>query len=301
MAKMVVNVSVAQIWTAPSSPRAVDAPLLTNPVDINGWLQTLGLEQRLELYEADLVQTQALYGTQVIAVDEQDEWVKVAIPTQPSIKDERGYPGWMPKSQLSPCTQEMMPDTGRTAVVTVPTAHLYRSETEVGMEVSFPTRLPVIEVNDSWVQVATPHGRQLLRRQDVKLVGNGQREQIRGEQMVETGKMFLELPYLWSGMSAYGFDCSGFVHSLHRFYGIIIPRDASNQAMAGQMIEPDQLQPGDLLFFAHDQGRGKVHHVGMYAGDGMMIHSPKTGKSIEIIPLAGYEYEKEHCISRRYW
>jgi cell wall-associated NlpC family hydrolase len=59
--------------------------------------------------------------------------------------------------------------------------------------------------------------------------------------------------------------------------------------------------PGDLIFFAHDEGKGRVHHVGIYYGDGRMLHAPKTGMTIEIIPLAGTVYEREICSVRRYW
>ncbi|UFJ42390.1 C40 family peptidase [Brevibacillus humidisoli] len=300
--EMIVHVSVAQVWTSAASPRDTDAPLLDNPVKIKEWLQSMSLEQRLGLHDDDLVQTQLLYGERVLVIDEEGEWVKVAIPTQPSIKDERGYPGWLPKRQLSPApTAGTVVSTGKTAVVTVPTARLYDQDHHEGIEISFRTQLPVLEEKEDWVRVATPHGEQFLKRDQIKLIVDGELPAVGGAQLVETGKMFLDLPYLWSGMSAYGYDCSGFVYSIHRFYGITIPRDASNQAMDGQLVPPDQLQPGDLLFFAYEEGKGRVHHVGMYAGDGKMLHSPKTGKSIEITPLVGYEYEKEHCISRRYW
>ncbi|MCY8381552.1 NlpC/P60 family protein, partial [Bacillus haynesii] len=46
---------------------------------------------------------------------------------------------------------------------------------------------------------------------------------------------------------------------------------------------------------------GRVHHVGIYCGNGQMLHSPKTGKSIEVIPLKGTIYEKELCAIRRYF
>ncbi|MEK5641734.1 hypothetical protein BK138_09530 [Paenibacillus rhizosphaerae] len=161
---------------------------------------------------------------------------------------------------------------------------------------------------DAFVVVQTPHGLARIRRADVQVVaepgeypGSRADEQNRGKAIVAQAKRFLGLPYLWGGMSAWGYDCSGFAHSMHLACGIVIPRDASVQALHGASIPPEELQPGDLLFFAYEQGKGRVHHVGIYAGDGHMIHSPDSASSVELIPLKGYKLADEHCVSRRYW
>lgn len=88
---------------------------------------------------------------------------------------------------------------------------------------------------------------------------------------------------------------------MHRAAGLVIPRDASDQAKSGTAIEREDLEPGDLLFFAYEQGQGYVHHVAIYYGDGQMIHAPKTGKTVEIITLRGTDYETEYWGARRYW
>ncbi len=59
------------------------------------------------------------------------------------------------------------------------------------------------------------------------------------------------------------------------------------------------MKAGDLLFFAYEEGKGAIHHVGLYVGGGKMLHSPKTGKSIEILTLKETIYEKELCAVRR--
>ena len=59
-------------------------------------------------------------------------------------------------------------------------------------------------------------------------------------------------------------------------------------------------QIGDLLFFAYEEGKGRLHHVGIYYGNGLMIHSPTSGKAVEIIELAGTVHEKELCAVRRF-
>jgi cell wall-associated NlpC family hydrolase len=112
--------------------------------------------------------------------------------------------------------------------------------------------------------------------------------------------MFLGLPYLWAGNSAYGFDCSGFTYTIYKYYGILLPRDATDQIHKGTFIYKSQLQPGDLLFFATNKGKGNIHHVSMYVGNGKMIQAPRAGKSIEIISINTSPYKEEYAGARRY-
>jgi cell wall-associated NlpC family hydrolase len=299
---MIVAVSVATVWTSPESPRELDRPALQNPADIGGWVNSLSVEDRLQLNRDNLVQTQALYGTKVEVIEERADWVKVVIPDQSTHKEERGYPGWVPRRQLAFAPDFERDLGGRLAVVKSRTAFLYKSQADQGSEISFLTRLPVLASDERWTTVSTPHGPQLIKTAEVA-IGDSLPEIGRntGESIVETGKMFLGLPYLWGGMSGFGYDCSGFAHSMHRAYGIVIPRDAGDQSKRGKRIERADLQPGDLLFFAHDEGKGRIHHVGIFIGDNRMIHSPESKKCIEILDLTGHKLEKELIIARRYW
>lgn len=92
-----VTAAAANVWTLPSSPRSDDAPMLENPPQIRKWLVSMGYEERLQLCTDNLVQTQVLFGEEVIILKEEGEWAFVAVPYQPSNKDARGYPGWMKK------------------------------------------------------------------------------------------------------------------------------------------------------------------------------------------------------------
>lgn len=98
--------------------------------------------------------------------------------------------------------------------------------------------------------------------------------------LVETAKRFMGVPYLWGGTSAKGVDCSGFTKMVYLLNGMVLPRDASQQALAGQVVDSvrdfSKLLPGDLLFFgkkATDSTREKVDHVGMWIGNDEYIHS----------------------------
>lgn len=123
-----------------------------------------------------------------------------------------------------------------------------------------------------------------------------------GSMLLETARRFLGVPYLWGGTSGFAVDCSGFVYLVHRFHGIAIPRDAGPQRDhgGGQPVPRDRLRPGDLVFFAHDGGKGQVHHVGMYAGDGRMIHAPNSERVVEEIPLDTPPYGERYAGARRY-
>ncbi|HZG18087.1 MAG TPA: NlpC/P60 family protein [Candidatus Bathyarchaeia archaeon] len=301
---MIVAVAVATVWTSPESPKERDLPALQNPVQLREWINPLTIEDRLSFWADNQTQTQILYGRKVIVDEERGEWVKVIIPDQSCKKDERGYPGWVPKRQLidAPEYEQVLNSNPKLAVVSANTAFLYINADEPEMEISFLTSLPLLDTDAQWTQVLTPHGPRLLKTSEVQVVdGKPSNEGNVGQSIVNTAKRFLNLHYLWGGMSAFGYDCSGFAHSMHLAHGIVIPRDASDQAQSGTWVEKEDLLPGDLLFFAHEEGKGRVHHVGIYAGDHQMIHSPDSRHAIELISLAGYKLEKEHCISRRYW
>ncbi|MGE5703929.1 MAG: C40 family peptidase, partial [Clostridia bacterium] len=195
-------------------------------------------------------------------------------------------------------------DGQKQAMVVADYAMLYNADKQPTIELSFLTKLPFVAEGDKWITVATPTGEGWLRREDVRIVEANRPIELdgnRGEAIVANGKRFLNLHYLWGGMSSFGYDCSGFAYNMHRSVGLVIPRDAKDQAESGQRIEKDDLLPGDLLFFAFEEGKGKVHHVGIYIGNGEMIHSPDSESAIEIVKLDGYKLEKEHCVSRRYW
>lgn len=121
-----------------------------------------------------------------------------------------------------------------------------------------------------------------------------------GAAILATARGFLGLEYLWAGFSRHGVDCSGLVSLSHRAHGVVIARDAHDQAAGGKPVELDALQAGDLVFFGEDQGNGPVHHVGMAVGDGTMLHAPRTGKQVEVLPLDTPGYAEELCLARRY-
>lgn len=101
-----------------------------------------------------------------------------------------------------------------------------------------------------------------------------------GENLSETARMFMGVPYLWGGTSPKGVDCSGFTKTVFFLNGMVLPRDASQQIAAGEEVDStrnfEKLETGDLLYFgkkATDTTPEKIIHVGMWIGDNKFIHS----------------------------
>jgi cell wall-associated NlpC family hydrolase len=100
------------------------------------------------------------------------------------------------------------------------------------------------------------------------------------ENIERTARVFLGRPYLWGGDSPKGFDCSGFTHMVFFLNGIELSRNSGQQAKQGVDVPLDanlsRLTRADLLFFgapARGDRPEKVHHVGIYLGDKLFIHS----------------------------
>ncbi|GAA3404600.1 NlpC/P60 family protein [Paenibacillus hodogayensis] len=297
-----VNAPVATLWTGPGLGRAKDKPGQAALADTRKWTDKLNAEDRLWL--VGKLETQALFGQPVSLVEERGEWTKVIVLGQSTSRHTEGYPGWMPRVQLAESAIRLDHAACPVLVIRAATAFLFDDAegTVPFLELSFNTRLPLLrEDGESYVVQTPTDGPKYMMKADA--FTTAEREQSAppsGERIVETAKQFLGLPYLWSGISGFGFDCSGFTHSLHSFYGIDIPRDASDQAKQGAPVDRGALRPGDLLFFADANGKGKVHHVGMYAGDGQMIHSPNSRRSVETIALDTPAYAKEFAGARRF-
>ena len=170
------------------------------------------------------------------------------------------------------------------------------------MEISFNTRLPVIKETKNALLVLTPSDGAKWLDQKAASIYKSEKDipTPTGQDLYKTAKQFLGLPYLWAGMSGFGFDCSGFTHSIYKAHGITIPRDSSVQATHGLPVERENLSVGDLVFFAYNEGKGRVHHVGMYIGDGKMIHSPNSSTHVRIDDIETSGYGHEYAGARRY-
>ena len=96
-----------------------------------------------------------------------------------------------------------------------------------------------------------------------------------------------------------GFDCSGFVRYVFAHaIGLQLPTNSASQFMAGLKVKRADMKPGDLVFF-HTHGRRAISHVGIYISDGNFIHSPTSGKSVQISSLDESYWAKHFAGAKR--
>ncbi len=115
--------------------------------------------------------------------------------------------------------------------------------------------------------------------------------------ILQDGEQFIGLPYIYGGSTPKGFDCSGFTKYVYGLSGITLQRVSRDQyAKDGQHVKKADLQPGDLVFFGEN---GRVSHVGIYAGNGKMLHSPRTGKSICYTSIESNYYVSRYIGAKR--
>ncbi len=217
------------------------------------------------------VVSQAIYGTNVVVLEEQGAWAKIQTPDE--------YTGWMPAAAFRKVAARETPYAAKGPVAQVEAlfANLY-AEPDVTkhqpvLTVPYETKLELVSEptqDERWLRAHLVDGRTAwVQRGDLTFAPRP----ARIPELIEFSKRFLGLPYLWGGTSSFGYDCSGFAQMLCRRRGIVIPRDAQPQADWSGMVrvERKDLQPGDLLYFGRSDK--EITHTGMYIGNGEFINA----------------------------
>lgn len=298
--KHAIDVSVTNLWHFPNQARVLDRPSVAKPVDMDTWTKSLTLQDKWWLI--DRTDTQALYGDEVEIIRTSGNWVRVAVKNQKKTGHNKGYEGWVPKTHVTSYYPNY--EDCAIAIVDANLAMLYNSPSTKSpfMKISYATILPVVNEDSTWYHVQTPSdGVKYLAKHDARAFDNyAAVPKPTQADIINSAKQFMGLPYVWAGASGFGFDCSGIIYSVYKNHGIMIPRDSFVQATHGRPVAKSNMQPGDLMFFAYNGGRGKVYHVSLYLGDGKMLHAPNSSRTVEIISINQEPYKQNFSGARRY-
>ncbi len=227
---------------------------------------------------ASEMMTQALLGTPVRILQE-DEWYRVRTPDD--------YIAWVASSSIYPMTKAEYNSWNAADKIMVTAAYgfTYEKPDEDSQTVSDVVSGNMLKwegTEGNYYQVSYPDGHKAYLPlssgiPESKWVNAFDQN---AEGLIRTSKTLLGIPYLWGGMSTKGMDCSGFIRTVMFAHGIILPRDASQQALVGERVELSDgfshLKQGDLLFFgskATPEQKERVIHVALYLGNQKFIHS----------------------------
>ena len=284
-------------------------------------------------YESPL-ETQSLMGTIVEIIGEEGYWRQVVTPEP--------YTAWCTNLGLVEMTAEQINEykAAPKYICTAHHSGVYASPSFNGKRLSDLSmgnlvrvvytdgKKPKPSVRKKWAEVMLPDGRKgwTPARDLATFAEWAVKQQITADNIVNTALKFEGTPYLWGGASSKGLDCSGLVRLTFMMNGHLLPRNASQQVNYGREIimecdhsigaDSDKfygemtkriknLQPGDLVFFGTPGTvltKERITHVGIYIGNGKIIHASHKVRINSLIPGEKDYYENSHRLlkARRY-
>lgn len=247
--------------------------------------------------------TQAVMGMPVRVLEESGEFLRVMTPD--------GYIGYVPGSSIARKSIDEMAAwrrAGRVVVTARDQVDVYSTPKPAGVRdiVTDVVNGSILEgdygVKGKMMAVTLPDGRRgWIARENVTPIETWASQEFAPDVILDMAYSLQGTPYLWGGTSAKTLDCSGLVKVCYLANGIILMRDASQQATIGTVMEPErwrELQPADLLFFGNPT-TGKVTHVAIYDRDGRYIHSSGRVKVNAIDPALDDYLTSPHLSSTR--
>lgn len=222
--------------------------------------------------------TQALMGTPVKIYKEYGGWYLIQTPDE--------YLGWVDDDGIARKTMEEMKDWTKTnkLIFTNHFGFIYSDKdfTKVLSDVVAGNIVEKIGQSKKYYEIRLPDGRKgfvkIEEAQDFNSWLNSLSQNPEG--VIDYAKKMMGFPYLWGGTSIKGIDCSGYMKTIFFMNGLILPRDANQQALVGDEVELDQefskVKAGDLIFFGrkgNEMGPERITHVGIYIGDKKFLHS----------------------------
>ena len=256
-------------------------------------------------YESAL-ETQALMGTVVEIIGEQGYWRQV-------VQHDPSYTAWATELGLVEMNEAEL-DAYVEAPKYICTAFYSRvyarpsSRSEVLSDLVLGDLLRIVIGNKGrgvrkagYCQVLLPDGRVgYVPVRDLTSFDDWARARaLKPANLEKTARQFLGIPYLWGGVSVKGLDCSGLVWMTYFLNGMLLPRNASQQAHCGVEVPLNRLKAGDLIFFGtpgHGDVPDRVTHVGMSLGGREFIHSSHVVRICSLDPAAPNYYSNKPAL-----
>jgi gamma-D-glutamyl-L-lysine dipeptidyl-peptidase len=289
-----IGVAVANVWNEPSAIRPIDELIVNDRPNIARWISLQGTVERLDLL--DRLSTQALCGEPVVVMGEADGWAEVRLPWQRTPKDPLGYPGYIRSAHIV-SVEPTAAETVGERLGTLTRRLTPVSKDPQGSIADFLSMGTVGAVTgETGVDVRIEVGGSLwwVSRADI-VVGRAPSplySSAADPRLMPVATSLVGLPYLWAGMSGWGVDCSGLVHLSNRVLGHLVSRDST--AMRAEHIATSVFPtPGEQLFFRRRSGERRIHHVGLAIDAETLMHAPRTGQVVELMPLSEAPYAEE--------
>lgn len=232
--------------------------------------------------------TQGILGQPLRLLEKKGQWWRAQTPD--------GYIAYVVDNSITEKNDKEMNDWRKAdrVIVTAPyQTRIYRDKSLTGVRnvvtdvVNGNILLGNKVKGKSSVEVTLPDGRSgYISADDVENLDTWSRQPFDAEKILDLAYSMEGTPYLWGGTSTKTLDCSGLAKVTYFSNGIILMRDASQQATTGEIIAPENwrsCQAGDLLFFGNPQ-TGKVTHVAIYDNNGNYVHSSGRVKRNSIDP-----------------
>jgi SH3-like domain-containing protein len=237
------------------------------------------------------IATQGIMGSPVKVLEKNGEWYRVQMADD--------YIAYVPESSLSFKTEAQMKTWRKSKryIVTCYDSRLVAQPhgDETVSDLVMGNILEFKAEQGGWLKLATPDGRYgWVDAADVAELSQWSQQGFSAAQIEKTARRMMGSSYLWGGTSTKVTDCSGLTKVSYLSNGIILQRDASQQALTGKIMKRGtdwhQYETGDLLFFGNEK-TGRVTHVGIYLRDGKYIHCSGQVKINSLDPKASdYPY-----------
>lgn len=190
-------------------------------------------------------------------------------------------------------------DTGYVTTEVLNVRAAATTDSEAITQIYWGNQVEIIGVSGAWYEInywgisAFVHSDYISVTNPASRAGG---DRTKGQRAADIARQYLGTPYVYGGSSPSGFDCSGLTSYTYRQMGVSLNRTAASQANQGTYVAKSDLQPGDLVFF---NTSGGISHVGIYTGNGNMVHSPRPGKSVEIVSINSGYYAQRYVTARR--